>query len=88
MPQSKRYTAPFPLKIYKMKCKSTLARGIHSNLTPTPVAIITLLTIQHELPSVHQENRYYLEYCGLAKIGTTWRQIKIDCGLAKNRIWI
>jgi len=25
-----------PLKIYKMKCKSTLARGIHSYLTPSP----------------------------------------------------
>ena len=36
MPQSKNYTDPLPLKIYKMKCKSTLARGIHSYLTPTP----------------------------------------------------
>mgnify|MGYP006206404597 CR=1 FL=1 len=36
MPQSKNYTDPLPLKIYKMKCKSTLARGIHSYLTPSP----------------------------------------------------
>jgi hypothetical protein len=36
MPQSKNYTDPLPLKIYKMKCKSTLARGIHSYLNPSP----------------------------------------------------
>ena len=36
MTPSKIYTDPLPLKIYKMKCKSTLARGIHSYLTPTP----------------------------------------------------
>lgn len=36
MKQSKKLTDPLQLKIYKMKCKSSLARGIHSYLIPSP----------------------------------------------------